>query len=178
MRAKIPMQRGLSASLWAKGNTKYQTRPGMVEIDIFETFASKDTIQPNLHIWDGNYHAEIDSPFKRPCYTFKDSSNLSDEYHIYGFEWTKTGYKFSVDGYVYCEYTFDEILKKWGYNDESVFHDPQYLILGMQPYLWDMDWLKEYYPSGITEDTVLPAEFQIDWIRLYQNPETETIYKR
>ena len=116
------------------------------------------------------------SPFVRTHYTFNDSSNLSDEYHIYGFEWTETGYKFSVDGYVYCEYTFDEILNKWGYEDELVFHDPQYLILGMHPYLWNMDWLD--YPSGITSDTVLPAEYQIDWIRLYQNPETETIYSR
>ena len=176
MRAKIPMERGLAASFWAKGDTAYQTASGMVEVDIFETFASNDTIHPNLHIWDGDIHADMGSPFVRTHYTFNDSSNLSDEYHIYGFEWTETGYKFSVDGYVYCEYTFDEILNKWGYEDESVFHDPQYLILGMQPYLWDMDWL--HYPSGITSDTVLPAEYQIDWIRLYQNPETETIYSR
>ena len=176
MRAKIPMERGLAASFWAKGDTAYQTASGMVEVDIFETFASNDTIHPNLHIWDGDIHADMGSPFVRTHYTFNDSSNLSDEYHIYGFEWTETGYKFSVDGYVYCEYTFDEILNKWGYEDEPVFHDPQYLILGMHPYLWDMDWLD--YPSGITSDTVLPAEYQIDWIRLYQNPETETIYSR
>ena len=176
MRAKIPMERGLSASFWAKGDTAYQTAAGMVEVDIIETFASNDTIHPNVHIWDGDFHKDVGEPFVRPHYTFSNFSDLSNEYHTYGFEWNETGYKFSVDGYVYCEYTFDEILNKWGYEDESVFHDPQYLILGMQPYLWDMDWL--HYPSGITSDTVLPKEYQIDWIRLYQNPETETIHKR
>ena len=56
MRAKIPMERGLAASFWAKGDTAYQTASGMVEVDIFETFASNDTIHPNLHIWDGDIH--------------------------------------------------------------------------------------------------------------------------
>ena len=178
MRAKIPMERGICASFWTRGNTTHQTAPGMAEIDIFETFASSNTIHPNVHIWDGDFHKDVGEPFVRPHYTFSNFSDLSNEYHTYGFEWNETGYKFSVDGYVYCEYTFDEILKKWGYTDDSVFHEPQYLILGLQPYLWNMEWLNDYYESGITPDTVLPKEYQIDWIRLYQNPETETIYKR
>ena len=165
MRARVPIKKGVNASLWLKGENKSGEKTltdYFTEVDVFENFATEDTLYFGLHKWF------LDRNFQTPkkTYVFSDTKNLAAAFHTYGFEWTPNEVSAYVDGKKYA--TFD-LTTTFGDGDMSNFNEPFYLLLSdeiITPYTT----FKPYEGSEISYSD-LPAEFWVDWIRLYQKPD-------
>ena len=104
-------------------------------------------------------------------------TNLSYEYHTYGYEWTPTVIKMYVDGEKYGEFditnprdSYDEEMLP-GTNSPIYFHDPQGFIFNNHIFLEGISLASksvDLFPES------LPSEYFIDWIRLYQNDEYDS----
>ena len=108
----------------------------------------------------------------RVCF---DVNHLCEEFHVYGFLWTKDEMSMYVDGEKYM--TFD-----LNYNfdgDETTgmggFHRWAYIILGISsvnsPLNGGTD-NTDRKADGGSIPSALPFEQELDWIRLYQIPGT------
>ena len=169
MRARVPIVHGINASLWltqADTSHKGSDKPKAysTEIDVFETFASEDTLSFGLHKWFNT--GSLMSP--KRIYVFEDRYQLSEQYHLYGFEWTPKEMSVYVDGEKYGTFDITQNYDKTDDTDMSQFHEPLCLLLSnglITPY-------SSYIPYNGAEINPenLPAEFWIDWIRLYQKP--------
>ena len=182
IRARVPFYDGIWPSFW--GGTgcdlKEPRNPNWhAEIDVFENFGTVDSIKPNIHKWydtnilnelfglEPDERAHFQYP-KRNTYRFADASNLSNEYHIYGYEWTPTEMNIFVDGEKYM--TFDIVNSFDNNPDMSMFQDPQYNQFNCHVYT-NADGNP---PSLIYESlNMLPACYYIDYFRLYQKPGSE-----
>lgn len=170
IRAKLPFVRGVWPSFWTSSagalnnNSKH---PYSIEIDIFEVFSSLDKLSPNIHKWygDGRHTMwAVDEGNSNEWYQFT-SPDIKDEYHTYGFEWTKTKMVMYIDDEPY--YTYD--LTKNFDNDESGmagYDVPIYLIFNNHLFT-DSSSYKPYAGCEVHSKD-LPAEYFIDWVRLYQ----------
>ncbi len=181
IRAKVPFATGVWPSYWTgMGGTLGERNcyQYSVEVDIFEIFGTEDTVVPNLHKWYRGNH----DPSTHDCtytgthstsgtdkrYVFTDWENLDNEYHTYGFEWTPTEMSMYVDGYCYKTYditrSFDEC------SDMTGFHDPRYIIFNNHVFSPN----SSFKPNLITgHEENLPANYDIDYFRLYQDPTVE-----
>lgn len=182
MRARLPYRHGAWPSFWMKGNTKYLTHEEgrndwFPETDIFEVFSSPNSLGSNLHKWGPKGHFMIQGDENNPKrgYTFADATHLNDEYHIYALEWTPESMKFFVDDECYYTANIGPTTRFLSeeFPDLKGFHDPQYLILNNEIFTSGSDWRPE--GAAITDDDVLPFDYYVDWVRLYQNPETDTL---
>ncbi len=183
----------LSGSIGANGKYDESAQNGWaygIEIDIFEVFGTGSKVSPAMHRWykAENYnYGEIHGVENDPLHTsyggednFKswdwaekgaNLDTLEQEYHLYGFEWTKTEVAMYVDGEKYATY---DTTKSWDkYNDNSRFHDPIYLMFNNH-LMADDSSLRETVISR--DKTRLPGEYYIDWIRLYQKPGVGKLY--
>lgn len=173
IRAKVPFIRGVWPSFWtsssgALNEGDYVDKYGYsTEIDIFEVFSSLDTLSPNIHKWygDGRHTMwAVDEGNSNEWYKF-ESDDLINEYHTYGFEWTPTEMTMYIDDKPYYTYdltvNFDE--------DESGmggFEAPIYLIFNNHLFTGSSTY--KPYQGCEVRSTDLPAEYFIDWVRLYQ----------
>ena len=170
MRAKVPFGKGCWPSFWMISKPEYSDQVYNTEIDIFEVFASPDSLWPNIHKWfhDGSgYHSQLGGDRKCP-YVFGHTAGLSDEWHTYGFFWDETRMIFSVDGQDYC--TFD-ITETGDFGDKpgmGGFHVPCYVILNNFIFTPLANWKPNGDASLVDERTVYPVTYTIDYIRLYQ----------
>lgn len=139
------------------------------EIDIVETFNSPKNMVVNLHTWANNgdgtgYHvdhggvlAESNNPMNREWSAYGDSL-LSDEFHIYGCEWTPKYISFYVDG---------ELVTKWDItsSDYDGFRNhPTFVQIG--------------HMIGLSSNAVVnPADMLIDYVRLYQRDDSVSGYE-
>ena len=175
MRARVPFKHGAWPSFWmvttdALGSTKgreYET-----EVDIFEVFSNTVTAVPNIHKWYKNgenkgLHNQFNGFEGKQSarYVFKDNKTACD-WHVYGFEWTAQRMTMFVDGEAYMtydlSYNFDHK------SDMGGFHQPMYLILNNHLFTENLYWV----PSAdqIVKPEDLPSVYEIDYIRLYQQP--------
>ena len=170
IRAKVPFIRGVWPSFWTSSsgalnnNSKFDYS---TEIDIFEVFSSEDTLAPNIHKWyeDGDHTMwAIAEGNSNEWYKF-NSDNLVNEYHTYGFEWTPTKITMYVDDESY--YTYD-LTKNFDNGESGMggFDAPIYLIFNNHLFT-DSSSYKPYSGCEINSKD-LPAEYFIDWVRLYQ----------
>ena len=175
MRAKVPYGQGAWPSFWMKALPGTISPPRfkdyMVEVDVFEVFSSPDTAVPNLHKWysGGKKHTQSGCPNR---YTFADASNLRDEYHIYGFEWTPREMAMFIDGEEYCVYDLSVDFDKGG--SMQGFHDPLYVIFNNHIFTEHSPWKPK--GSKVDERSRFPMQYWIDWIRLYQKPGVGALY--
>lgn len=183
--AKVPFKKGVWPSFWATGDTRLGGRKNfdyMVEVDVFEIFGSVNEAVPNIHKWYQNYdyntnHNQSTDTAKghtqftgsKRTYKFANYENLSNEYHLYGVEWTPTEISVYVDGTKYM--TFDITKSYDKYEDMTGFHDPLLIIFNNHVFSPE----SSYKPNEITglEKQNLPADYEIDWIRVYQNKAVE-----
>ncbi len=177
MCCKIPYRHGAWPGFWMKSDTPFAKAPYMSEIDIFEVFSSNCMAVCNLHKWQGLNHTLLPDGEGSPKrgYVFEDCSNLNNEYHVYGFEWTEEYTAFYIDGKKYAQFSIKE---EDDFSPEylpgmSCFKDFHYILLNNELFTSGKDW----HPQGavITEEDELPIDYWVDWIRLYQNPEKEEI---
>lgn len=142
-----------------------------IEIDVFETLASTDSLTPNIHYWysDGRHHDYNGYVLKGDSkkYTFAESYNLANEYHLYGFEWTPTEMSMYVDGEKY--WTLDTTKSFDDDPDISVYNQPIYLLLHGGAFTPGSTW--EAYSGCEVDNKSLPLDYSVDWVRLYQDPD-------
>lgn len=185
IRAKVPFKTGLWPSFWTGCSKSFGERNCLdyrVEVDIFEIFGSSNTVVPQIHKWYEidrydynaihgtnveNNHTQGPSSIRK-TYVYENYENLSNEYHTYGFEWTPTEMSMYVDGYCYNTY---DITKSYDLcEDMSGFHDARYIIFNNHVFSPNSN----FKPNCIEgyEDN-LPANYDIDYFRLYQSDEYE-----
>lgn len=199
IRCRMPFFSGSWPSFWAVSgfikDGKYDATAQSdwdygIEIDIFEAFGKDTILSPAMHRWYKAENYDYDSKHETaagnhtsfggkdttfPAWDWAEhgsqATKIDQEYHIYGFEWTKKEIAMYVDGEKYATY---DLSKSWDeYNDMSHFHDPIHLIFNNHLMANDSS-LKE---TVIDQDkTKLPGEYFIDWIRVYQKPGVGKIY--
>lgn len=176
MRAKVPYRKGAWPSFWMQASPHFrQCAAWMCETDIFEVFSSDRWLGSCLHKWgkDGKY-AMLDINKVPRVYTFQNYENLNDEYHVYGFEWDPQEMKFYVDDE--CFATFPITVEGGGDFGHDVlpgvegFHDFQFIIINNEIYTVN-NW-KDPGPDqlkiALNDADVMPIDYYIDYMRLYQ----------
>ena len=179
MRAKMPYQYGMWFSFWMQPDKRLLPSGFKYygEIDIVETYWKYKSTSFSLHKWYNGYDGctsqnagEVDRSVHEGDFTyyFKDFENLKNEYHIYGLEWTPEYLKAYIDGECYYTVYIDEASDY----DTSVpgmecFHDYYYLC-------WN-NWMHPTHADKLNFENGY-ADYAIDYVRLYQNPQTEYIY--
>lgn len=177
MRAKLPFAHAAWPSFWMKTDTPFAKADYMSEFDIIEVFSSADTVSANLHKWGYADRSGHESMSQGKLHKISsDGDNLRDEYHVYGFLWNEERVAWYVDGVEY----YSRSIKDEDDFDGTVlqgmdgFHDPAYLIMNNEIFSPAQYWCPGEYM--LNDSDPLPQEYYVDWIRLYQNPETESLY--
>ena len=188
--AKVPFSQGSFPAFWLQSAKQHRTVDYvMTEVDVFEVY-KKGYAESTLHKWylknsgDGKAyrHFSLDSPIS---YTFpKDKwETLSDEYHLWGFGWTKEMIYLTVDGKVFATYDITDPSdfqerkvdggEDFGGEDRigmDCFQDPLFINF--------TNWVGSKFRDpnwAPNENTVFPKTFSVAWVRLYQD-ETGTLY--
>ena len=174
-RIRAPYKKGCAPGFWLRSagatgsnqNAKYD-----IEVDVMEVFSSENSFHSNLHqhMRGDGQNIQTTSPEiqGQEEFVFDNYQNLSDEYHIYGFEWTKDSMAVYVDGKLNCKWLLTpENLASYGLDpDATGFDTTMNIILGNNLYnrnsILKLDDVIEDNPDS------LPSEFDIDYIRLYQ----------
>lgn len=201
IRARIPFTKGVWPSFWALtsrldqngkiDNDYINTWDYNIEIDVFEVFGTESKVVPAVHKWYKAYnYIENHDPTRDSNHTsiggkaaggflywdfaergHQDLSNLNNEYHTYGFEWTEKELSMYVDGQKYTSLSIAESFDK--YDDMSHFHDPIFILFNNHVFAND----SSYKPNIINNNLEgLPAEYFIDWFRVYQKPGVGKLY--
>lgn len=183
MRARIPLRAGAWPSLWLSGACstdavvssifpKGDIKPAnfSAEFDIVEY----TSLQPNLHKWfyddakvDGvkgieNKHSSlgaVETPVKSDL---RLDDKQSFVYQVIGFDWTPEEMVIYINGQEFYRYNWKKSVQLDGFNDMTDFLNPAFIRLN-----------NHLIPENIPSDFgTLPAEFFIDYVRLYQKPNT------
>ena len=140
------------------------------EIDIFESPFSFQTLNNKVvnHAvhYDG-YGANLKSAPK----TNIRVSKLYDEYHVYGFEWTKDYYKFYVDGRLTWKVSTDGYTNKGGkrVNHNIISQVKEYMLLSFEVVTPDSsNSTKGWCGDPSKNDKSKNYDFAIDYVRVYQ----------
>ena len=153
VRAKLPRGKGVWPAIWMLGdNHAYAHWPFCGEIDIMEFIGkAPDAIHGTVHFaLNGKHQSETGTaPTVKPW----------EDFHLYGLEWTPQRIDFLYDGKSYK--TFQVSHADQG--TVNPFRAPQYLLLN---FALGGSW------GGPVDDAVLPQKFLIDYVRVYQRPET------
>jgi beta-glucanase (GH16 family) len=153
----------VTSSFWTTG-----TRSS--ELDMFEMFGGHKTsdswrkrLKFNIISWDpDNYYYQPNG--KGPVYTsnIQVTQNTADDFHVYGFDWTADSIKIYVDGVLQSNET---ILKSVVTNNGA---NPEKWVTDVPYWIW---FDSETFPwLGIPNQSDLeaPAEYQIEYIRVWQ----------
>ena len=178
IRAKVPFAQGVWPSFWLRSHqaTGKQENPKYeVEVDVFEVFGSENTLASNLHQqnYDGKSY-QTGGTFwndinQKEEHTFANAENLSNEYHTYAFEWEPDRMAIYVDGVLNVEWKLDTI-SLWTMDlktNTTGFNTTMNILFNNHLFTESSN----YIPSTGTIENAegnLPAEFDIDYVRLYQ----------
>lgn len=178
IRAKVPYAAGVWPSFWLRSHnaTGKQEKPKYeVEVDVFEVFGSENTLASNLHQQNfdgksyqtgGTFWNDIN---QKEEHTFANADNLSNEYHTYAFEWEPDRMAIYVDGVLNVEWKLDTI-SLWTMDlktNTTGFNTTMNILFNNHLFTESSN----YIPSTGTIENAegnLPAEFDIDYVRLYQ----------
>lgn len=148
LRARIPNDGGLHSAWWMIGTEAKADETA--EIDIFEICgpdikSNKSRVRVSVHPW-------TDGGLKEQSLDYYPACDVSQDFHVYGFEWQPSGMKFYFDG---------QLVKE---TDQS----PDYkmtTLLGIYENdspLW----------SGTPDyDSEYPKRFEMDYFRVYKTDE-------
>lgn len=184
VRAKVPYKEGCWPSFWLRSHNatgKLSNPKFEVEVDVFEVFGDKTSMSSNLHQqnFDGkSYQTNKSTIDSEEIHTFDNTANLSNEYHIYGFEWEPDRMAVYVDGVKQCEWKIDALSLWWNYGmkaNATGFNTTMNILFNNHLFTES----SSYSPSesNIIENYEgnLPAEFDIDYVRLYQKNDGKSV---
>ena len=163
-RAKVPEGQGLWPAIWMmpEDEQHYGQWPKCGEIDIMEVLGSAvETAYGTVHY--GEPHAE-----QQGTVVLKDGSFASD-FHEYSVEWEPGEIRWYIDGELYL--TVNDWFTAEAGQDEKPYPAPF-----DQPFFVQMNLAVGGTWPGNPDDTTDfdKAEFQIDYVRVYQKPEYDT----
>lgn len=163
-RAKVPEGQGLWPAFWmmpSKENT-YGSWPVCGEIDIMEVLGhNTSTTHGTIHY--GEPHAQ-----QQGTYVLTEGS-FSDSFHEFCVEWEPGEMRFYVDGNLYHTVNdwFSEKPYVKAYDYPAPFNQDFYVQLNLA--------VGGTWPGDPDETTDFDnAEFEVDYVRVYQKPEYDT----
>ena len=145
MRAKLPTAKGMWPAFWLRSDHS----PG--EIDILEAIGglSQMTVQtvfPNTNDGSVKRSHEFDVP------------DTIGAWHVYGFTWTPTSMSWEIDGATVFKLTSGDA--SWV---ATGFNDTMNIRLNLQV----GGSMPKYFNKEVDSSTALPADYQIDYVRVY-----------
>ena len=175
-RAKVPKGQGTWPAVWMMpADDHYGGWPLSGEIDILEGVnlgASCDVCTGGVGenrmlsaVHFGNIAPKNDHIHQRVA--LPDQSLPSDDFHVWTFEWGQGLMRFSLNGRRYWEVTADQwntASKRAKGNPLAPFDQPFYIMANLAI---GGRLSEENNDKGIVMNSI-PAEFLIDWIRIYQ----------
>lgn len=164
---KVPEGKGLWPAVWMmpKDESFYGQWPKCGEIDIMEVLGSRvDTAYGTIHY--GEPHAE-----QQGTYVLENGTFASD-FHEFSVEWEPGEMRFYIDGNLYK--TVNDWFTANG-DDEKPYPAPF-----NQPFFVQMNLAVGGNWPGNPDATTdfSKAEFEIDYVRVYQKPEYDTNVKK
>ena len=194
VRVKLPWQTSSNPSIWLRTDMWTDDRRiNNGEIDVFETFGVKDILTPNLHVWEKTEYTEstdaygkkytasktVDHPWnygdrEKQAYTLKE-----DRFYTIGFLWTDDKMIMYIDGEEYARYDLTEAAYKYDANyevtspsqasiDEALKNTPMGIIFGSGITTSENSSNKDRFADTI-DGITFPMNYQIDYVRLYQD---------
>lgn len=151
----------MTSAFWTLG---YQS-----ELDIFEQMGNpkkKGNYQENhytsaIHDWRPDRHETFHTRNKTFENTYEMDSRVADAFHVYGCEWGENYLKFYLDGKLVHEVTKAEIDPGW------VLNNPLEIWFDSEIFNW----------LGYPHEEELPGDFEIDYVRVWQKPDSELLDK-
>ena len=168
-RAKVPAGKGLWPAIWMmpQDEQHYGQWPKCGEIDIMEVLGSRlETAYGTLHY--GEPHAE-----QQGTYVLEDGTTFADDFHEYSVEWEPGEMRWYIDGNLY--HTVNDWFTAVAGEDEKPYPAPF-----DQPFFVQMNLaVGGTWPGNPDATTDFDkAEFEIDYVRVYQKPEYDTNVKK
>ena len=149
IRAKIPKGAGLWPALWLLRRDKGKVG----EIDIMENLGQKpDYLMSSLH-WDSDGDGV---PDQKALLVRRKTNDLSADFQTYGLDWNEQDITIYLNGMKLGSAPTPEALKK-----------PMYLLMNLAVGGW----------AGKPDPSAFPAEFAIDYLRVWQDPKALRNYK-
>ncbi|MBU3005276.1 family 16 glycosylhydrolase [Paraglaciecola arctica] len=154
VRVKIP-DAAMTGAFWGTG---YQQ-----ELDVFELIGRvktgnrnpETTFVTSIHDWRPG-HPKKNKVWK---HAHKMTGRTADEFHVYGVEWLPDGLKMYLDGKLVHHATQQEMGDNW------VLNNPLELWFDSEVFPW----------HGIPDEGELPVDFEIDYVRVWQKPNTNLV---
>jgi beta-glucanase (GH16 family) len=149
-RLKVPAGKGLWPAFWMLGSSfNGGNWPDCGEIDIMEYIGKEpDLIFGTLH-GPGYSGALGISQWNRQTY------NIADEFHTYAIEWEADEIRWYYDEALYHTVTRADVGER-----EWVFDQPFFIILNLA--------IGGVLPGPVGLDTAFPAQYLVDYVRVYQ----------
>ena len=164
-RAKVPEGKGLWPAIWMmpQDESYYGQWPKCGEIDIMEVLGSAtDTAYGTLHY--GEPHAE-----QQGKVILENGDTFASDFHEYSVEWEPGEFRWYIDGELY--HTVNDWFTAVEGEDEKPYPAPF-----DQPFFVQLNLaVGGTWPGSPDENTDFDkAEFEIDYVRVYQKPEYDT----
>ena len=180
-RARVPYRVGAWPSFWCTSNTSLRESEFTMEVDIVEVWSSETGFTPNLHKWGPNWKhmaLPVGNGWPNPTYRFENTENLINEYHTYGFEWDSEYMHFYVDDKKIC--TFELTGEKGAFGSDyfpetDMFQDWLRVIFNNEVFSQKSRW--EASTPTLKEDSEMPIDYYVDYVRLYQNADKGEVFK-
>ena len=168
VRAKVPEGQGLWPAAWMMPTDEsyYGQWPKCGEIDIMETLGNQTHIAYGT-IHYGEPHAEQQGIYEL------ENGKFSDDFHEFSVEWEPGEMRFYIDGNLY------HTVNDW-FTAESGAEEKAYPAPFNQTFFVQLNLaVGGTWPGNPDETTDFDkAEYEIDYVRVYQKPEYDTNVKK
>jgi len=156
VRAKLPKGKGVWPAIWTLGADRSTNRwPSCGEIDIMEYVGkAPDLVHANAHYGVNGKHRSKSGRHKTKA--------PYNAFHIYAMEWFGDRIDFYFDKVKYHTFPIDDA----GKGPDNCFRRPHYLLINLA---LGGSW------GGPLDDSVLPQQYIIDYVRIYQQPSTRPV---
>lgn len=156
VRGKVPKSQGYWPAIWLNAVSGWPP-----EFDIIEFLGHEPTVLHTNNHW-GKFPNNGQVGGK-----YEGSEDLSEEFHVYGFEWDPGEIRYYLDGNLIRTYTYSGKLVKNGGLYEAISNEPMYLILNTA--------IGGSWPGSPDETSVFPQQFLIDYVKMYQRSPTSKV---
>ena len=170
-RIQLPdLGNGLWPAFWTLGNNWNNPTPWphCGELDILE-MGSAGAIAAgvvNRRVGSAAHWSNASGFYSFYGLDYTSPTNLNDSFHIYRMEWDPQYIRTYVDGNLIWEFLIDLGTAPPDFGGEE-FHQPHFLILNMA-----VGGNYTGITGGAPITATLPAEYRVDWIRVYDNGDT------
>lgn len=155
MRAKLPLAPGRSKGLWPAFWMRPENGTGDGELDIMEAIGTASATDPEANTVHHTLWFDGKGTYPKQSTVVPVAGGTSDGFHTYAAEWDPGVIRFYVDG----RQTFarDRTSAPW---IDQAFAGDFYIRLNLA--------VGGTFPGSPDPATALPADMQVDWVRVYQ----------